>query len=282
MRFWKRQATLQLGGNRYTLDDLRFTFEVASEDDAGLPICKLEIYNLSPSTRAAIAKNTPIILNGGYQGDVGSLFVGGVANFSHEEGDLDVVTKITAADSLEQWLGAHVNKSYKGPVKAKDVLDDLLSIFGIEVGLCMLAENPEYPRGKVCTGKLKDVLTALVCTDCKSRLLLRTGQIVISPPELGISTGYLLTPQTGLLKTASTGESQSVNTTAKAEKKTRAQQAEPEGKATRECLLNYHIGVGDLVAIQDSQLSGSFMVKKTTHKGDRSGDWKTILEVIPG
>ena len=72
-----------------------------------------------------------------------------------------------------------------------------------------------------------------------------------------------------------------MNTTAKATKKTRAQQSEAEGNERRECLLNYHIGVGDVVVIQDSTTSGSYMVKKVTHKGGCSGDWKTIMEVIP-
>ena len=80
MRFWKRRASLQVGTSRYQLDDLKFSFEVTSEDDAGIPICKLEIYNLAPSTRAAISKGTPIIVNAGYQDDIGSVFVGSVAS----------------------------------------------------------------------------------------------------------------------------------------------------------------------------------------------------------
>ncbi len=272
---------LQIGGSRYALDDLRFNFEVVSADDAGIPICKLEVYNLTPFTRAAISKGNPIILNGGYQGDVGSIFVGAISSFAHESGDLDVITKITAADSLQQWLGTYINKSYKGPITAKAVLDDLLAVFGIEVGLCYLTVNPTYKRGKVCTGKLKDVLTALVCTDCKSKLILRTGQIIIAPPDMGVSTGYLLTPQSGLLKSSTQKEQQQVNTSAKATKKTRAEQAEADGGMTRECLLNYHIGVGDVVVIQDNSTSGAYMVKKVTHKGDRTGDWKTVMEVIP-
>jgi hypothetical protein len=281
MRFWKRQATLQIGGHRYSLDDLRFSFEVVSEDDAGLPICKLEVLNLAKSTRASITKNTQIILNAGYAGDVGSLFVGQVASCSHVTGDLDVTTKITAADSLELWLGTNINKSYKGPIFAQAILSDLLSIFGIEVALNMLAVNKEYKRGKVCTGKLKDVLTALVCTDCQSRLIIRTGQIIIAPPGMGVTTGYLLSPETGLLKNSTQTEEQQVNTTAKADKKTRAAQAEAEGKMTREALLNYHIGVGDVVAIRSAEGSGNYLVQKVTHKGSYAADWKTIMEVMP-
>ena len=63
MRFWKRRASLQVGTSRYQLDDLKFSFEVTSEDDAGIPICKLEIYNLSlihiPSPRDRTRSRMP-------------------------------------------------------------------------------------------------------------------------------------------------------------------------------------------------------------------------------
>ena len=32
MDFWLRSATLQIGGNRYSMDDLAFDFEVPFED----------------------------------------------------------------------------------------------------------------------------------------------------------------------------------------------------------------------------------------------------------
>ena len=237
--------------------------------------------NLSPSTRASLKKGDAVIITAGYKGDVGCIFVGAIADYSHQHENLDIITKITAADCLEEWLGTYVNKTYKAGMYAKDIIDDLLNIFGVEVAMVKLAENKHYPGCRVCRGKLKDVLTEIACSDCKSRLVIRCGQIIINPPEEGITTGYLLTPQTGLLKSASTSESQNINTKTTATEKTRSQQAEDEGNLSRDCLLNYHIGVADKIVIRDSQTNGTFMVVSGVHEGTRSGNWKTTVEVKP-
>ena len=274
MRMWLRQATLTLGSNQYTLDGLNFSFKVQFEDRAKVSTAQLEVYNLSPSTRASLKKGDAVIITAGYKGDVGCIFVGAIADYSHQHENLDIITKITAA-------GTYVNKTYKAGMYAKDIVDDLLNIFGVEVAMVKLAENKHYPGCRVCRGKLKDVLTEIACSDCKSRLVIRCGQIIINPPEEGITTGYLLTPQTGLLKSASTSESQNINTKTTATEKTRSQQAEDEGNLSRDCLLNYHIGVADKIVIRDSQTNGTFMVVSGVHEGTRSGNWKTTVEVKP-
>lgn len=234
-----------------------------------------------PVYKGVAEKGDAVIITAGYKGDVGCIFVGAIADYSHQHENLDIITKITAADCLEEWLGTYVNKTYKAGMYAKDIIDDLLNIFGVEVAMVKLAENKHYPGCRVCRGKLKDVLTEIACSDCKSRLVIRCGQIIINPPEEGITTGYLLTPQTGLLKSASTSESQNINTKTTATEKTRSQQAEDEGNLSRDCLLNYHIGVADKIVIRDSQTNGTFMVVSGVHEGTRSGNWKTTVEVKP-
>lgn len=281
MRMWLRQASITLGSSRYTLDGLNFTFKVLFEDRAKVSTAQLEVYNLSPTTRASLKKGDPVIITAGYKDDVGCIFVGAVADYSHTLNNLDVITRITAADSMEQWLGISINKTYKAGMYAADIIDDLLNIFTVEVSMVKLAVNKFYPGCRVCRGKLKDVLNELVCGDCKSRLVIRCGQIVINPPEEGISTGYLLTPQTGLLKSSSSSETQDINTANKATSKTRSQQAEADGTLSRSCLLNYHIGVADKIVIQDSQTNGTFLVVSGVHEGSRAGNWKTTLEVKP-
>ena len=281
MRLWMRQANLTLNKNRYTLDGLDFSFKVQMEDRAKVSTAQLEIRNLSPTTRASLKKGDPVILTAGYEGDVGCIFVGAIMEFSHALDSMDIVTKITAADSLKAWLGTYVNKSYKAGMYAADIIDDLLNIFGVEVSLVKLAINKYYPGCRVCRGKLKDVLTSIVCSDCKSRLVIRCGQIIINPPDEGIASGYLLTPQTGLLKESSSSESQSANTQTKATTKTRIEQEEDDGTMTRSCLLNYHIGIADQITIQDSQSNGVYMVTSLTHEGSRTRNWKTTMEVRP-
>jgi hypothetical protein len=281
MKMWLRQASLVLGQNKYTIDGLNFAFKVMFEDRAKVSTATLEVHNLSPSTRASMKKGDTVIITAGYKGDVGSIFVGAIADYSHTDDGLDIITKITAADSLEAWLGASINKTYKAGMYASDIIDDLLNIFGVEVGMVKLAINKHYPGCRVCRGKLKDVLTEIVVSDCKSRLVIRCGQIIINPPNEGINSGYVLSPQTGLLKASSQKESQTVNTKTTATTKTRSEQTEDDGTIQRSCLLNYHIGVADKIVIQDGKVNGTFLVLSGVHEGSRDGDWKTTLEVKP-
>lgn len=160
------------------------------------------------------------------------------------------------------------------------MLQDLLNIFGIEIGTFDLAIDKEYPRGKVCKGKLKDVLTEIVVSDCKSRFLIRCGKIIINNPADGVNKGYLLSPRTGLLRSDEEKEEIHIETGLDTKKSTDTKNEEAATKK-RCSLLNYHLGPADLIKIQSSDLNGRFMIVRGTHRGSQSGDWKTEIEVKP-
>ena len=119
MDFWLRSATLQIGGNRYSMDDLAFDFEVPFEDGDELTTATVNAYNLSANTRNSIKKGDPVIINAGYEGDLGVIFVGQVSGLSHKHSSTEWTTKITATEALDQWLTAQVNKTYTKSIKAK-------------------------------------------------------------------------------------------------------------------------------------------------------------------
>ena len=50
---------------------------------------------------------------------------------------------------------------------------------------------------------------------------------------------------------------------------------------SRSCLLNYRIATAEVVKIQSSNLNGRFIVVKGSHKGGRTGDWETSMELKP-
>ena len=152
MKFWKRQATLQIGSKRFGMDDLYFKFTVPFEDSEKLGTATIEAYNLSPATRNSIKKGMPIILNAGYEGDIGAIFTGKVSQVSDKHSGTEVITTIAAAEALEEWLSKEVNKTYTAGSKASAIVKDLLNIFGLEVGTMELAVDKEYPRGKGCKG----------------------------------------------------------------------------------------------------------------------------------
>lgn len=140
------------------------------------------------------------------------LFVGQVASCRHVQQGVEWITKITATAALDQWLNTQINKTYAENSKAEDIVRDLLNIFGLEIGVFQLVENVTYPRGRVCSGKLKDILTEIVVNECKSRMLIRTNQIIINNPADGVNKGYLLTPDTGLLFSSSDSDVTTVET----------------------------------------------------------------------
>ena len=279
MAFWIRDAALQIGNNKYTMESLNFMFEIPFEDSDELTMSIITATNLSANTRNNIKKGYPIIVNAGYEGDIGCIFVGKVAMLSHKKDTTDWTTKITATVALDEWLQGQVNKTYKQGITARAMLTDLLNIFGLEVGAFELAEDKSYPRGRVCRGKLKDVLKEIVVSDCKSRMMIRpTGQLIINKPDEGVNMGYLLSPQTGLLRSTDENEIIPIETDLNSKVPTGDKE---EILKTRTSLLNYHIGPSDIIRIQSLDLNGRFMVVRGKHIGSRSGDWKTKMEVRP-
>lgn len=275
MAFWIRDANLTIGHKKYSLGSLNFTFEVPFEDSDEPPVATVTVTNLSASTRANIKKNDPVVLNAGYEGDVGCILIGKVVGLKHKQNNVDWTTTITVQPNADEILGRMINKTYAEGSRASAIVRDLLNIFGVEVSKCELSVDQTYPRGRVCRGNLKQVLTEIVVEECKSRFIIRTtGQVYITKADDGINNGLTLTSATGLLR-------------ADEEKVI----FEPEGKSTkdstdddtvsRSCLLNYRVATAEVVKIKSSSLNGRYIVKSGKHSGSRTGNWETSMELKP-
>ena len=280
MNQWMRSATLQIGPRRYSMDTLDFNFEIPFTDSEELTQATIEVRNLSESTRNAIRKGDQVIVNAGYENDVGAIFVGQAGEPSHKRDRVDWVTKILATAALEEWLTREVNKTYNKNIKASALLGDLLNLFGVEVGQMQLVNDVTYPRGKVCKGKLKDILTEIVTSDCKSRFLIKNGQIIINDPNNGDNRGYLLSAATGLLKVDDEAVTTQA-TTPQTTKDTQDQKESKENVVKLEALLNYHIGPGDVMTVKSKKRNGRFLVKNGVYVGSRTGEWRIKMEARP-
>ena len=278
MAFFLRSATLQIGPLKYNMNDgFYFDFEVPFYDSDQLITASFTVYNLNPTSRQGIVKNQVVILNAGYEDDEGVLFVGQVASCSHKQNGVEWQTKITATAALDQWLNKKVNKTYVEGTTAEAIVRDLLNMFALEIGVFQLAENVVYPRGRVCSGKLKDVLQEIVTRECKSRLLIRANQVIINNPADGVNKGYLLTPASGLLFQSDDSD---VTTVEAPQNKGASAETKAAAKKTwkRTCLLNYRLGPGDIVQIQSRDLNGKYQIISGVHKGSPTGTWTTEIE----
>lgn len=276
-----RSATLQIGNNVYSMNDgFYFEFEVPFYDSEELTTVSFKIHNLNQETRGSIKKGLPVILNAGYEDDMGVIFTGAVNSASSQLQDTEWIIEISAAAILNEWLNTEVNKTYMPGTDAENILRDLLNIFGVEVGRFELKKNREYPRGRVCSGKLKDVLSQIVTEECGSRMLVRNNQIFINDPEAAIYNGVLLTPQTGLL--ISEGDNSEVLVATPDEIQTSKEEKDEKGETKKKrCLLNHRIGAGDFVQIRSKAENGIYKVISGCHKGTPDGEWVTEIEVRP-
>lgn len=278
MIFWNRQATLQIGGDQYSLDNLNFSFDVPFEDSEQLMTATIEVLNLSETKRNSITEDQQIIINAGYENNVGVIFVGRISNYEHKQENLDWKTKILATDSMEEWLSSKINKTYNEGIFAEDIIRDLTNELGVEVDTLKLAVNKEYPRGRSCIGKLKDELIKIAVNECKSRFLIQHSQLYITDPNDPIDSGYLLSPETGLLKESSDSKSTEIET-GNTTDKTQDEKEEESYSRKLVSLLNYNLKSGDHIMVESKNLNGTFKIVKGNHKGSYSGDYKTFIEV---
>lgn len=279
MAFWIRSATLVIGSKKYDLDGLDFSFEIPFEDSDEPPVATVKVTNLSANTRNNIKKNDPVILNAGYEGDVGCILVGKVVGLKHKQNNVDWTTTLTVQPCAEEILGRLINKTYAENTKAQAMVKDLLNIFGVEVAKCELSSDITYPRGRVCRGNLKQVLTEIVVSECKSRFIVRaTGQIYITKADDGINNGLTITPATGLLRADEEQVPIPIETKANSQK---TGEDRDENTISRSCLLNYNIATTEVIKVQSSNLNGKFLVVKGKHSGSRTGSWKTDMELNP-
>lgn len=279
MTFWIRAATIVIGSNKYDLDGMNFTFDIPFEDSDEPPVATVTVTNLSANTRNSIKKGDPVILNAGYQGNVGCILVGKIVGLKHKQSKVDWTSTLTVQPCADEILGRMVNKTYTENMKASAMIRDLLNIFGIEVAKCELSIDNSYPRGRVCRGNLKQVLTEIVVSECKSRFIVRaTGQLYITKADDGINNGVTLTPATGLLRADEETVAIQVETDLNSQK---TGEDRKEDTISRACLLNYNIATAEVIKVQSSDLNGRFIVVKGSHKGSRTGDWKTLMELKP-
>lgn len=276
MAFWIRAATLTIGKKTYDLDGLDFSFEVPFDASEELPVATVTVTNLSERTRAGIKKNKQVILNAGYEGDVGCILIGNVVGLRHRHSGTEWTTTLTVQPCADKVLSKHINKTYKTDMKAKELVKDLLNIYDVEVKKFELQKNVAYARGRVCKGKLIKVLEEIVVDECKSRLFtLPTGEIAITKKNGGLKSPVKLTGRSGLLRADEEKEMFAL------QKKQDGEEKKEDNYISRSCLLNYGISAAAIIKIKSEDLNGKFIVEKGSHKGSLTGEWKTEMQLKP-
>lgn len=273
-----RRIELIAGGKTFVNElgngGLTIQFEVSFDDDKEPNICSVQVYNLTDSTIAGIKKDTPLILNAGYTGDVGSILLGFIDRITTSWQGVDKITDIQVVDGSARWYSAPFKKTYKAGTKASTILRDLHAVSGLEIGAFVLPVDKTYQRGKSFATNVSSAI-ASVAAECGAKAHVTRGKVFIRPKNEGQAIGFILDKDHGLI-----GSPTPITT----EKNIPIPKAKDK-KLVRDgfkviSLLNHRITTDAILKITSRTANGMFRVESGRHYHDGQSFY-TEVEVYP-
>ncbi|SFP19040.1 phage protein [Salibacterium halotolerans] len=260
-----RKTELIVKDRKFHSDDFAVFFDVPFSDEEEAEVVEIEIYNLSESTLNNMSKGDAVILNAGYEGDVGAILLGVLQKKNTEWDGTDKLTTLKCTDASEAWTKQTISKSYKKGIRGSYILQDLANELGVEIGAISLPNDKVYARGRSVSGSITYVMQK-VAIDCGATVRVTRGKVFIRDPRYGDETSFLLSPEHGLVGTPERFEEES-----------------EDGETVKgwnvTCLLNHRLAEGLHVRVASSTANGRYRIRKGTHKATDS-DFVTEMEVV--
>lgn len=254
MKCWMRLCKLTIGNRVLEGPPLHIEFE----EDFSTSVsggAKIKIANPSSETLAAVKKTAVnVIMAAGYQDDYGTVFTSEVNKWEYKKGQASVL-ELQVKDASSLWIKANVNRSWRGPIAASAVAQDLLRMFGL-TGRIEPETDISYPSKSFCGCTLSQALSALA-HDMGSELFFRHGTVVILARRKGFQRGYYLSPETGLL----------------------SYEDAPKGYKVRALFL-YQLGAGSVAKLKTASGDVDIKVVKGTRKFSVYGDAGIEFEAV--
>lgn len=241
---------------------IEFSVEKSEKDD--LNTAEIVIFNLKEETRELITKGQTVIINAGYEGDVGAIFIGGVDSVMTEKVETEFITTLTCVDG-NVAVNIPVNKTYAEGSTSTQIINDLISLSGLEANIIRLGEEVVYSNGKTAYGNLIDELKKVV-NDTGSKFYIKDNIINITLEQDGLVIAHVISSETGLLGTP-----------------TRKEVGDEDDKVVLydvNSLLNHNLDVDSIVQVDSLSLVGDYRVVRVRHTGGLEDDFTSELEII--
>lgn len=246
-------------GKEYT--DLRVVFEVEKTSESSPNKAKIEIYNLSGTSRKEYQKKgLGIRLDAGYQGLMEVLFIGDVHKPKFKRNNADILTTFEAGDGERALVNTVFNKSYGAGTRFVQIVQDIADTLGIAVGTVIGIKAEVYNAGVTFSGSAKKALDTMTAKqDLEWSVQNNTIQILPKTAHLG-EEAIFISKTTGLIGVPS---------------------AENQDSVKFSSLLNPKLQPGALVQLESDQVNGFYKLKKVKFDGDSHGDkWQADCEGV--
>ena len=270
-------------------DTLKIIFSIDKDTTKESNKTKLEIFNLSETTRKSIEQpDNEVEIYAGYERAGGAVlcFRGTVVYGYTTEDTTDSITHLELADGTVALRDSYCTISYAQNVAAKAVIQrcanemGLPIIYGNDVGVL-----EAYGNGFSFIGLAKDALTEV----CNARGLSWSIQNnilqVIKAGGTSTNRGLVFSAYSGLIGAPERiiqAEYKSDKTTPRRTAKEKAQKNEIRKKRgwRIKTLLAPTVNPADLVKIESKLITGWFRVEKISHRGEYNGaQWESAIEL---
>lgn len=264
---FNRQAEVILGNKKYHSDDFDFEFEVEFDDTPNLNHAEITLYNLSDTTVNSIKSKMLTIINAGYGGDVGSVFIGAIYDMQTERSGVDRVTTVKSVDVSTQRGRLRVNRSYKKGIRASQIITDLTGLYAMSLGALELPKDVQYRNGKNINGNVMTVFKS-IAKDCGAKLHVTKGLVYFNPKNKGQDIRFVFNKDTGLI-----GSPEPF-----IEEDPEDEEKEIKGFNVN-ALLNHRVQADSIVEVQSNIVTGRLRVRGGTHIYSAS-EMVTRMEVV--
>jgi hypothetical protein len=290
MTYWKQAYKVNFPKLNIAFENsLKIAFAIDKDTSKESNKCKLEIYNLSVTTRKRIEQpDNEVEIYAGYEKNGGAVlcFRGTVVYGYTSEDTTDSITHLELADGTVALRDSYCSLSYAQNVAAKVIIQRCANemgvplVYGKDVG-----EIEAYKNGFSFIGLAKEALTEV----CNARGLSWSIQNnilqVIKAGGTSTNRGLVFSAYTGLIGSPERviqAEYKSDKTTPKRKVKEKAQKNELRKKHgwRIKTLLAPTVSPSDLVKIESKLINGWFRVEKVSHRGEYNGNqWESDIEL---
>lgn len=264
---FRRKAEIILGNRGFKSSEFDFEFDVEFDDTPDLNHADILIYNLSNTTVNSIRNKMPIIINAGYEGDVGSVFVGAIYDMDTIRNGVDRETTIKAIDASDQRGKFRANRSYKKGIRASQIIVDLCSMSGLSIGALSLPNDVQYRSGKNINGKILTLLKQ-IAKDCKAKFHISKGMAYFRGKNEGHDVRFVFNSSTGLIGSPEPFVEED---------------EEDENKEIKgfnvTALLNHRVQADSIIELDSRVTKGKYRVRAGTHSYSES-EMITEMEVV--
>ena len=271
MKYFNRVCNIDISPG-IRVDVHKIKFEVKKSILSNINNCRIDIYNLSQTTRNKITSDPSSLvrIQAGYLENGGALNIGqgNISNVFHTIKNPDIITTIHSKDGFNSIINNPISLSFLGNVPLSSVIDSIVAKLKLPVKFADYDKSAKFKNGYSYVGSIPDALNQLG-EQFNFKWSIQNGQLMILNGEKSNGNqSLLLSATTGLVETPELIiKTKNLDTLNKNEYKVVS-------------LLQPQMEAGDLVQISSITLNGVFVVKELTHLGDtRGNDWYTKMIV---